>query len=645
MSSFSENPQVSSSQLRTPQLAQPIQSLFGGPSSDAGPLSSSQPGSPQSLFGGPRKQEIPSELDFGSDAQYPDHQMLEDDDFNTLMRERPLLADYGSDGDSYRGSEDENPKKGGRRATKSAIKSDLLPEKAYQPAYLIDPGIDLPLGTERPNRWTRYPHAYRRAIREEHDLYTSLIANRSRDLGAHLYNAFVIRNQSNQAQADFRDDEDVDDHESISFRKSWVAWPMPADSVPRTDELIHRTLDGPDNARRPPDLRPSAELEESIMAFMMKTAKDRFSARAWDHDDLGIKCSESSPHLDAMVVDDEDETKHETEEEYNTSAPLRPVIQADDDISRKQLRPLSRNVMSQLDRLLMGLHHAQRTRVGDDLSSDSGTDGEDEPSRSGPRRKRSNSNQSRGRKLVRPQSRGKANGRSPSPRESPGAETENEEMLDSPKSQRRAKPSRNGLPIKSRVGLRDWSEVMGLAPMMGIPSDAVNRALKRCTDLFGQDMTFRKFREGRMEKVGRLSDSTFEYAYFESESESDPPRTHKRVKATPKSRSQSSSRPQSQGLQAPASSTLPTASSPVASSSNADVIQQISIPKNGAGKGPHRKSDILCPIKKCTRHTNGFSRTWNLNLHMKRVHPTYDSERVRSRSASTTRGATLKDEV
>jgi hypothetical protein len=60
------------------------------------------------------------------------------------------------------------------------------------------------------------------------------------------------------------------------------------------------------------------------------------------------------------------------------------------------------------------------------------------------------------------------------------------------------------------------------------------------------------------------------------------------------------------------------------------------------GKGNHRKTDIICPIKRCSRHRNGFSRTWNLNLHMKRVHPGYTpGDRERSRSQSTPGGVDL----
>lgn len=38
------------------------------------------------------------------------------------------------------------------------------------------------------------------------------------------------------------------------------------------------------------------------------------------------------------------------------------------------------------------------------------------------------------------------------------------------------------------------------------------------------------------------------------------------------------------------------------------------------GKGSHRKADIVCPLPNCPRHTEGFSRTWNLTIHMRKAH-------------------------
>src|SRR4029077_15941987 len=55
-----------------------------------------------------------------------------------------------------------------------------------------------------------------------------------------------------------------------------------------------------------------------------------------------------------------------------------PVIQADDDKSRLQLRPLARHILDRLDNLLMGLHHARKATAAEpDRTSNTQTDTED----------------------------------------------------------------------------------------------------------------------------------------------------------------------------------------------------------------------------------------------------------------------------
>jgi hypothetical protein len=193
---------------------------------------------------------------------------------------------------------------------------------------------------------------------------------------------------------------------------------------------------------------------------------------------------------------------------------------------------------------------------------------------------------------------------------------------------------------------------MGLASMLGLPRDAVMRASKRCADLFCQDMTFRTFHEGRIKPV-RRKNSKFQYeksvyGYHESESEvdeSDPPPNHKRKKAIPRAtsgsvRDRSTSREAQSSVPAGRSVNVHT-TVPDFGPSRGTSLERSSPERGparrpkGKGKGEHRKADLVCPIRTCSRHTDGFSRTWNLNLHMKRVHPGYqERERSRSRSRS-----------
>ncbi|KAJ5579900.1 uncharacterized protein N7459_005885 [Penicillium hispanicum] len=640
MSGFSDNQPLSSSQFVPPQSAQPHHSLFGGPSSDVGPPSSQPEPLQRSIFGGGGSQDVPSEPDLDYDLTGQGPTIEEEDDFDKLLRERPLDSDYGSDGESFHGSEDDSTQKRQTPEKAGSRERSILPVKTLVPqTYVLNRGLDLPPGVERPNRWTDDPSAYLRVIAEEKGTFDAMLTSRGRDLAAHLYNAYAMRSQANQpwdADRDPKEEEDDDDEEkTFSLPRGWVAWPLPADCVPRADEAVRRRLDGPETVRMPPDPRPSAELEESIIATMMKTAKETFKSREWDDDELKSNRVTKTPDPDAMVDEDE-EKQHEKQPTSTTS--LRPVVQSDDGVSRQQLRPLSRNVISQLDRLLTGLHHSMIGKIrGDDSASDSETDSDDDQSRSRSRRRSGSRSLSRGRKRIRRHSRHSqtSNDRSSILRSSPAAESDDESMRNASDSRGRSPSSQDGIRRVSRNkrAPRDWSEVMGLAGMMGLPSDAVRRASQRCAGLFSQDMTFRTLQEGRIERTQRLPDSTWAYAYVDNGSDSEGetgPAESAKHKRGPKSKSQPQSRRQSQ---APRSRSRLAETPDVVSTSNMKgLVSHDTSPDKLAtgGKRPYRRTDLVCPINVCPRHTKGFSRTWNLNQHMKRVHPSYGRERSQS---------------
>ncbi|KAJ5632414.1 hypothetical protein N7490_008753 [Penicillium lividum] len=606
MSSFPEDP-PSSSQFLPPQSAQARGSLFGGPSSDANPPSSRTLRPRRSIFGGFSSQDVASEPEHQPepmDESISDH---EENDLDVILRERPLDAYYGSEGESsYAESSDDEAKKSNQkttsakasRASKKQLSEEYVQEPqgvAQKPTYVLDRGLDLPPGQKRPNRWTGLPINYQRAIAEESAVYHSIIDSRAEDLAAHLYDAYVVRRQPKQ-QDGSGDPQDSEDDEK-SFRKRWIAWPMPAFLVPRAGESIRRKLDGPDTFRMPPDVRPSGELEECIIATMMKTAKERFMARQWEDTEGRNSPEKKTPDPDAMVDDDE---TNDNDEKYGQKLGQRigqkPTIQLDDDISRQQLRPLSRTAISQLDQLLVGLHRSLRHRAKDVYDSDdSATDTDDDGSRS--RHKGRKQSHSRGRKRA------------------PGSfKATQKELL-------------------RRFPLRDWAEVMGLASMTGLPANAVKRAATRCADLFEQDMTFRTFHEGHIEKVARLPNGMWDYDYVESDSETEAGRGFKRrVQSRNTSRGLTRS-PSPQFHPIPA---LPPAPPPV-SVSVAPSNQRVA-PKPTHAKQPgfekrtastsSRQRDIFCPVSSCNRSSKGFSRTWNLNQHIKIKHPTLAASRA-----------------
>lgn len=665
MSSFSENQPPSSSQFLPPQSAQIHRSFFGGLSSDVGPLSSSQPEpARRSIFGGPRQDDASESEDVLGSLKPETLAFDQQDDFDRLMREQPLEAGYGSDGESYEDSDDDKRRlKSVHGAPQSSASVSSTPM-----TYVIDRGLDLPPGVERPNRWTGNPSTYRRILAQDRGAYDGLVEARARDLAAHLYNCFAIRNQGKRSTQGILGTEDDDGQEKFNIPKHWGAWPLSASRVPRPDEYTQRILDDPETLRAPPDLRPSAELEETIIACMMRDAKETFREQDLDDDSANTN-RPGRTEIPETLTDDEDKKEAAA---INETSRLRPVIQADDDKTRRQLRPLARNVISQLERVLSGMHRSMHGRIQHyDFSDESASDIDDDTSRSLSPQKPRGRSRSRGRKTFRSsrqtQRKGTSSGRSRNGQSSTGPETEDEPMRNVSDSRERSRSSHadetndakpEGAPAKAqrKLALRDWSDVMGIASMMGLPSAVVMRASNRCADLFGQDMTFRVFREGRVEKTAGQRDSSYEYEYFESESEDverEPtPPTERKRKRRSRERSVSQAK-RSRERPAPTPTPGPSSSAAagpaaVAGPSEAGGNLRSSPPTQREPTPRHRgrgkardKADLVCPLRLCPRHTQGFSRVWNLNLHMKRVHPGYTSkeERQRSRSQSVPRPA------
>ncbi|KAJ5096051.1 hypothetical protein NUU61_005407 [Penicillium alfredii] len=651
MSSYFEDQIPSSSQFLPPQSAQPRQSLFGGPSSDVGPLPSSRlEPPPSSIFGGPSSQDVTAEPLFDAEPMSEDEGDEDDeDDVDVIMRERPLALDYGSEGESFQGSDksvnETDP------AEQSEDQSKQLPPPPARPlrprTYVLDRGLDLPSGVNRPNRWTGSSSTYHRVTADDRGAYNAILTNRARDLTAHLYNAHVIRQRARQNSQGLGEVNGQGQMPRLS--KGWAAWPMPAVRVPRVEEAGRTALEDPETLRMPSDLRPSAELEEQLIARMLKVSKERFAAREWDLDEVRSSQVKKTNNADKMV---DEKTKDDTLDLVDET-PLRPVIQTDDDISRPQLRPLARNVISELDRLLVALHRSMKGRVFEYDGSESASDTDGTRSLSRSSLNSASRSRSRGRKRVRRHSRHKptSSRRSRSVRMSSAADTQDESLPNASQSRGRSQTSRGKHDnIKSKLALRDWSEAMGLASMMDLPVGAVQRASKRCADLFGQDMTFRTFPEGQIERVPGPGYTKYtapsadlrawEFFYVENEGEnesetevapsSQPPKILRRVGSKSRQKPQSR-RPRSHP---PPPEVLVTQASP-----DSGPTKQTEPAPSGRGKGPHRKLDIVCPIKSCYRHTQGFSRRWNLNLHLKRVHPGYTPRKTsneRSRSEPAT---------
>ncbi|OJZ87292.1 hypothetical protein ASPFODRAFT_159845 [Aspergillus luchuensis CBS 106.47] len=623
----------SGARFSPPQSAQPYRSIFGGPSSQ----------------------------DVADLVPYPETQTGTGDsqqDLDVIMEEEPIDNDHsdatyvesngeqsGSDADSYASAPHSPENQRRRREQKQPLQKitghDHQRDSETPPAH-----------SYRPNRFRGPESTWRRLTAEERQNAQALEDIRARDLAAHLYNAYALRVRAREIarRATETNDQLLDEMDTFAPPKRWTAWPLPSAEVPRPDEEVRKSLDDAWTLRMQPDPRPSAELEESIMAFMLRTAKERFMAREWDYDSKPFTSHRRKRSASQHETQDES-TAWESEREGADGVPLRPTVQTDDDKSRRQLRPLTRNILSRFDDLLLGLHRARKGGVAadDSSASDWQTDTESVMSGSSPRKRKVNSQRdrslSRGRKRTRRSSfkSGSSDARSRSTHVSSEPESSvysSSQATSRHRSQSQHSSRSRGRSVGSdrrrsasriRLGIRDWSEVLGVASMIGWPPAVVMRTAQRCSALFGEDMAFQVLKEGKI-KQDIQDDDTKIWKYEESESEPEvetdlEPESEAEAEISQPSRSQSR-RPRSRAASIKGGSI---------SRANSTAPEDTGDGSRPKGKGEHRKQDLICPIRACSRHGKGFSRTWNLNLHMKRMHPNYRSK-SEGRSSTGTRG-------
>ncbi|KNG90749.1 hypothetical protein ANOM_000846 [Aspergillus nomiae NRRL 13137] len=552
-----------------------------------------------SIFGGSSSQDV-------ADLQpYPEWQgdaTFDSDDADVSMKDIPIVEDDHSDDSTYRESdEDESGSEAGgsqQRAPQSTAN-----------AATIHSDIDSPPSSPayRPNRFRGAESQWRKLTAEDRQNAEALETIRARDLAAHLYNAYALRVRARElARQAVEAGESEDETKFFGPPKRWAAWPMSATEVPRGNEHVRRGEDEAWTLRMQPDPRPSAELEESLMAIMLKDAKEKFQTRPWDDRLSSVQqwaMSQAKTQNDT-ATDGEQESDLDLLDEHS----LRPVVQADDEKSRLQLRPLTRNILTQFDDLLMALHNARNGGGGaDDSSATKSIEGQEAHAQ-----------------VIHP------NWVKPSTFSQwacikwtsifPAQLTLsiNITVLKAAGTFNWQRPQKVGKSYASWPPRLERSIRYCLYDRLS--TSVVMRSSQRCAALFREDMEFRVLQEGTMQQVQDGNSSTWIYAEVEPEEPDaslpppSPPRTKPSLSRTASVKKASSTR-----VTSPAT----------------DHTDEVTKRK---GKGQHRKQDLICPIGTCPRHINGFTRTWNLNLHMKRMHPGYLPKSTDSKFKSSTVG-------
>lgn len=416
----------------------------------------------------------------------------------------------------------------------------LIPEIAENP-FASEPSYFV-----RPNRYFGPPSTWNSWTAEERLTALALDRIRSQNLSIHLFNASVIRKRRHirnvKRQRDVKGkgkasngEEEQHQGRNTILSKSWVAWPLPPEIVPlaESSEIT--------------DKRPSAELEACLLATTTRIARERWHGREWCSDsesneetdfagqntsvkepqpkddihDRGHHAnnegripvdeasgretgspSSSDSSVDNTLFRSQDydislEDTVESADMHKQKTENRPTMLADDEIAAQILLPSIRHILSRFDDLLHGLHQARQAYsvvCVDDTSEGTSTDTSAERSRG----------------------RGRSAKAKPTSRVA-GSRTRSSSFASTMSGASRNRRQRQR--AEDQFGLRDWSEVLGIASLTGWNHKVIERASERCALLFNQNMMFRTFYETK--GTTRQPSAYKEYLAFDTENVSD----------------------------------------------------------------------------------------------------------------------------
>ena len=399
----------------------------------------------------------------------------------------------------------------------------------------------------RPNKHYGPPSTWRNWTTAERELTASLQQLTADDLSVHLYNAFHLKIRSRRLLGP-----NTKQHREVSEGvnawippRVWTAWPLPPGTVPRErcNPSWEAEIVSPSHRYARSHISSHA-LKEILVGYVLKKARERLLARdseseesntSSEEQELGNEFEQSEGNresLAASLPEDEstepvggpsagpevgDDTKGATQNanatreledftsptdncvDQGSSDPV-PDAMLDDDQASEILEPALNHVLAKLNSLLMGIHHARSAYVGPiDSASESQKDVDEPRQFYRGKRKRSRSRQTRGR----PQSWDES------------AAGDNVDSIQGMKTTSTSR-ARNYRPTSSRrktsrfrdrtsrFGLRDWSDVLGIASMTGWEAAVVGRAATRCAALFHEGISFRTLTEGR-DKAAEIS--------------------------------------------------------------------------------------------------------------------------------------------
>ena len=424
------------------------------------------------------------------------------------------------------------------------IDSNFQPEHESLEEYPEDEEFPEP-----PNKFKGAPSTWKSWTAADREIAVSIEQLRAKDLSIHLYNthALKVRVRKYGGYQEIQNEAQTStfiEPNSWEPDKYWTAWPMAEDEVPREgQDGWSKNADGSNSIQAFKHRESSStQLEEALIGVITRKARERFREREWDdsHEDQpAVPGVESSSRVATILSPNQYSGNESTEErvpatslsETSSSAraiensppsspslpplqpvgdqspPLRPTPLADDEQARALLQPSVRHILSKVDRLLFALHISRRSYLSRALESESDAQTDDNrsvaSSRTSRRRGRSISKGKRRRSLL------DESASDVSAEQSDATLKSDEEMISDilaepatlkrqralSRTSRRSSASaatreRLAEARRLRLGMRDWSDILGLAAMTGWDERVVRRASQRCRALFDEKMDF-----------------------------------------------------------------------------------------------------------------------------------------------------------
>ena len=476
---------------------------------------------------------------------------------------------------------------------------------------------------------------YKRLIRHERLVWEGLQAAENDDLAAHVYNAHAIK------QADYTADEQRSEVESLESdiskralrdvkpyhsksrwtrqgvwrpKESWTAWPLDPKDVPsEAERWTKSSVPNPLESGRNDYLRggldsgkPSNELEELVLVEMIQHARRRVELRAHLSTDLEangessesssseslrnagrlerseMEVTDVSSREQSIDLDQENvEVEESSESGYSFQGDARPyAFPADDHKAQRLLQPTVREILRQLDDLLMGLHRSRRNHVYDQVSDIS---------------------------VASPKG---------SDRKSHGRSKKRKRSIENGVRKTSVESSSANEHDRHTLHARDWSEVIGMSLLTGWDPKVVKRTAARCAKLFDEDMEFHTLEEHQKQK-SQPGRSLKDQSPVQQSIEVDPLPRRSGGWVCPEERCQR------QGEAFKSRTKWRKHIKEMHGYDYEGVETFIATGESG---------DLKCPLPSCKRGATPFPAQWRLNEHVKRFHPDLDYRHPPKRS-------------